>query len=366
MKTTDLLIALSRPETDAFWPTDIPADFVAQAQREGLAEQLYYYHSHALADATVLESCKKEYIATLSRNMLFLDQLTDIKTILKECPFILLKGIYLIRYVYADPGLRRFSDIDILVRRDDLPAMDRALLRAGYRTDHEVDFEAIGPDEGLNSVIYRPPERSRAPLHIHWHLFNSILPKYRQANLDIEQVWMRSVTMPDGFLGLSEMDVLMHLSEHALRHSFYRWILIRDIAQTMIHAQEALDIDKFCTLVTKSGLQQAVRCTLILVQKEYPSTVISEILAQWKSTPRGIGEKLFMVLSNRGYRNPELCNLLYCSVQPDFSAKMHYIYRFLFPKRVLLAKAYGKTHQEITFFTYVARLGRGFICFWAK
>ncbi|NCC52362.1 MAG: hypothetical protein EOM20_14250 [Spartobacteria bacterium] len=358
MNTIERLLSATSPHRHGAWPDIFPDHFVATAKKEGLAEQLYFYHQHEITDTVVLEACKTEYIATLSRNMLFGEQLGDLATLLKNWPCILLKGIYLIQRVYPDAGLRRFSDIDILVHPEDLPAIDRTLLRAGYRRDHALDVATLMQSTALNSVMYRPPEHGRAPLHVHWHLFNSILPKYRAARLDMDALWARATLWSDGLSGLSDIDLLIHLCEHAVRHSCCKWILIRDIAQ-VLSGSPALDTERFCATVKHYGLTQPVRCALELVRMDNPDPRLEPILDTLSMPAPGSGERLFTRLACRGYRHPELCNLLYWSAQPGLPAKIHYLYRALFPERSVLATAYGVSPKEITPATYAARLGRG-------
>ena len=55
---------------------------------------------------------------------------------------LLVKGIALANCVYSDPGLRPMRDIDILVREDDLTAMQAILSGLGYHLEESEDIPA--------------------------------------------------------------------------------------------------------------------------------------------------------------------------------------------------------------------------------
>lgn len=58
----------------------------------------------------------------------------------ERVPFIVLKGGAYLHDLYDDPGTRRLTDIDLLIRRADAGRLARRLMRAGYRGEVAVDY----------------------------------------------------------------------------------------------------------------------------------------------------------------------------------------------------------------------------------
>ena len=50
-----------------------------------------------------------------------------------DLPFFVVKGSVLARQVYGDPHLRRFADVDVVVRHADVPRAEALLAQLGYR-----------------------------------------------------------------------------------------------------------------------------------------------------------------------------------------------------------------------------------------
>lgn len=99
----------------------------------------------------------------------------------ERVPFILLKGAAYLVDLYRDPGARRLTDIDLLVRRSDAGRMARRLRQDGYQG-------AVGAHypEDRRFEMWRPgPGECR--MEVHWSLG---LPL--RARVDQEGIWERS------------------------------------------------------------------------------------------------------------------------------------------------------------------------------
>ena len=77
--------------------------------------------SHRLPDQ-LFKTLKSEYRKNLIRNTLIFADLEKIVAALGEqsVPVVLLKGAAITRMIYKDIGLRPMSDIDILVKKEDI------------------------------------------------------------------------------------------------------------------------------------------------------------------------------------------------------------------------------------------------------
>lgn len=385
--------------------------FLKIADVEGLSELIYYNFKEQITSGLIPpEACRSlenAYLTTLARNTLFLAKLEQIAHALAGLDFIVLKGAYLARHVYASPGLRRFSDIDILIKRADLTEADLRLAKIGYLPT-PTDLSAIalakveagswlrrsatprqvakvgqcadsiaGPREDgkissfLNSVMYYPAGNEIA-IDVHWHLLNSYLSHYLNATLDIGAIWQAArppaVAKPamagvgrstSAGLELCPEHLIVHLAEHALHHSFERLILLRDIAEVIIRFGDALDWNRLVGECRKFNLARPVFYSLLFISAKTSVPVPAMALDALCPARLGRAEKLFIRLILRGQRYPELCNLAYLDNTISFGAKIRFVLRLVFPCREVMALTYSRRVHEIGPGVYILRLAHG-------
>ncbi len=97
------------------------------------------------------------------------------------CPFILLKGLHLAIAYHGGTDRRGMSDLDILVRKDDLARAMSLLVRRGY--EHSAGA-LLGWRIASMFTHACELERKGVPLDVHWALVNH--PSYR---LDYDEIW---------------------------------------------------------------------------------------------------------------------------------------------------------------------------------
>ncbi len=140
------------------------------------------------------------------------------------------KGPALAVYAYGNPALRRFVDLDILVRKADTLRAIELLTAEGFvcgapwtnaqaalllRTQHNL---SLSRDEG------------RLIVELHWELASSLFASSLQA----EDVWGRLQTMRLNNAAvkcLSSEDLLLSLCVHGSKHHWERLAWICDIAE---------------------------------------------------------------------------------------------------------------------------------------
>lgn len=169
--------------------------------------------------------------ATLGRNMALTGELFKILQRLQahQISAVPFKGPALASAAYGNLAFRDFGDLDILVRRRDVPAAREVLLSAGLspyrrlseRQDelhlrHESAFEFLG-DNGL-------------VVELHWELtsWRSLFP------VDPESLWTR--LEPVSVAGrtlytLPARELLLYLCAHGAKHQWQRLQWVCDIAE---------------------------------------------------------------------------------------------------------------------------------------
>ena len=157
-------------------------------------------------------------------------------------PIIVMKGALLTESLYPSPGLRRMSDMDLLVRHRDFRDAFEILKKSGWKLRQAKDssdnlVEAIGnPDSvkdwQMGEGVFRNPKG--CVIDIHWHLVPYVWPRYLY-RVNMDEVWQEAVpvTMKSikGAFGLSSVHTLaymcLHIAEHGLKQ--LRWLLDVDL-----------------------------------------------------------------------------------------------------------------------------------------
>ena len=168
------------------------------------------------------------------------------------------KGPAMAVLIYGELGLRRFADIDILVRGKDTPKAKRILLANGYQAP------------------------SRVPLSREWHFFNDEvavqidlhdrITSYRMPDLhDYEMLWRnrRTISLLDNQVECFSTDhtvlmLCMQISKdwHEKRRFLSK---ICDLS-TYLDTQAAIDWSKFLKFSETQGLRRTVLVALFLTQ----------------------------------------------------------------------------------------------------
>ncbi|OGV69352.1 MAG: hypothetical protein A2283_08170 [Lentisphaerae bacterium RIFOXYA12_FULL_48_11] len=350
-----LLLAsfLSTPMANSF---NISAEsnletFIHKAELEQLAQAIYYYNK--------LPMLEQSYLQTLARNTIFLDEFRQLLNSIDNIDIILLKGAYLASCIYPSPGIRPFSDIDLLVKGRDFQKLHSCLKSSGYKPFPEInDSPELANQNYLNSVMYTNAGRNIS-IHVHWDLMNSTLPLYMNSRIEMDSIWNAARKNSLGFMELCPEHLLLHLAEHAVKHSFDRLILIRDIAEVIEKLGSEIDWDKFMAYCSNSRLNIIVYHCFILTAKLTAVQVPESVLAQLMPRKQSFEERLYLKILGKGYRGCDISLLLYLANANTFRDKFHFLWKTAFPPRRVMAMASNQNSDKINASVYIRRLLRG-------
>lgn len=218
-----LLDALSRPQD---W-----GRLIERAQHVGVLPLLA---DHIIRDP-LLESAVPDRIRqrmtecrlrTVGENLLLFAALEEVLREMAErkIPVVPLKGAYLIPEVYGGFHLRGASDLDLLVRPEDLPGMEEGMNRLGYIC-HPT----------LTGAFFRRPGESRYFIDVQCHLLE--IPACLEMGLfpiDMDRIWAGTGAWSyrgHPALSLSPVHHLLFLCLHAMKHAFSPLRFLVDIAE---------------------------------------------------------------------------------------------------------------------------------------
>lgn len=348
------------PRLSALTPAGAEA-LIAQAARHGvgpsLRKRLVEQGLFDALPAVARDELDAQYVDGTARAMaryhelgILLDRLAD-----AGIPVIALKGIYLARAVYPEPGLRPMSDMDLLFREQDLERVQWLLLQLGY-TREDVDR----PIADYLPVRHQLPsfERPGATcIEVHMRI------ERPSAGFSIDHtgLWERARHWPLGgrpLLALSPEDLLLHLCLHGMYHHGFRVGLsaLTDIARVV--RVEPLAWDSFveragCWRASSTafyGLELARR----MLGAEVPDAVLSAL------TPRE-GADAALALAERTIlaerpedrrhdlvKTEQASPIGYLQIMDQtralsgWRAKLGFVLPYVFPSRAVLEEKYPR------------------------
>lgn len=266
-------------------------DRVAErACQHGIAP-LVYYNLQRLGVTSVIpkdavDELERSYYGNAARNTLLYQELNKVLKALKEIgsEIIVLKGAALAETVYSNRALRPMSDIDLLVRKEDLPRVENHLVAMGY-----LLHQHPRPKEWLKEHDYHLAfiKNETTPIEIHCEIHWHIERPSRPFKIDIEGMWERALAAKIAgveALVLSPEDLLLHLCLHTCKHklTFFGPRSLCDISETLRYHGQAIDWGQVQNRSYQWCINQYVYLTLHLAKELLGAAVPEPVLASLK------------------------------------------------------------------------------------
>src|ERR1044072_4193280 len=104
------------------------------ARRHSMVPLLYAQLEHALVPSEVLAKFKQHYIENSARNTVLTAELCRLINLFSDAGIdaISYKGLALALFAYGNIALRRFVDLDVIVKKADVAKACEILLNEGY------------------------------------------------------------------------------------------------------------------------------------------------------------------------------------------------------------------------------------------
>jgi len=343
--------------------------FVKTTVQEGVAGTIFHrlrkHGLHGLLPPRTFDTLSEEYYRNLRRNLSIIGELRGILTLIKESgiPCIVLKGIALAEQVYPSIAIRGMSDVDILVKRNDIAALDCILSSRGYACiDSSPPAAVHNPPGYLASLEYRKQDDSTLNLHVHWHIVNSSVPAAMFAErIDMERIWDKAIPVKvsdaDVYV-LSPEHLIIYLCEHALRvgHSFDRLMLVCDILYALDAFKERIDWDFLIEESRRFNLDRFVFFALLIVGRYSDMNIPAGFLDRLKPSRLTLGERLFLALQTNNRRLRGSSYFLYLAMNKTISDKILFLFRTAFPPRQIFLQRLRMQNDGSAGLHYLSRL----------
>jgi hypothetical protein len=204
-------------------------------------QKLNQYHEIPL---DIMESLKKAYLSNTAKNMYLGYELCRLLKEFKRksIDVIVLKGAALAHIVYPNCGLRKYRDIDILIKKDDRQIVEKLVSEFAYVSTEDLVNQQHFKETCYHLAPYIHVDRNII-LEIHWNITNKF-------NIDINGWWNRAVKskiLKNYARVLCPDDLLKHLCIHTSKHGFKNIDLrdLCDITETIKCFYENIDWERF-------------------------------------------------------------------------------------------------------------------------
>jgi hypothetical protein len=263
------------------------------AQHHAVFPSLYRQLADACPEAVpppVLGKWQRLYKINAQRNLRLFGELVRVLDLLQSHGIVAvpLKGVVLAHQAYGGMAWRQLYDLDLLVRRHDMPAVEQVLAAKGYslltpltasqerlhlRWDYEVQF-----------VNQKSPQFME--FDIHWRF-----PDFFSTGLKVETAFRQKILVTlEGrqVYSLSPADMLLFLCMHGCWHSWPKLSLVVDLAR-WLNSQGPWDWQSLLQYADRLGMQRRLLLGLSLATELLGVWEPDEIAARVRSDPVLLG-----------------------------------------------------------------------------
>ena len=237
---------------------DLDWDYFYQlARRNSLIPLVYSQLECFLNDllpTEVRRRFRKDFQENAARNQIFANELTSL---VKACAgvgveAVIYKGPALAITAYGNLALRRFVDLDLMVRRADVARTIDLLLEHGYTA-----AKALNADQQellLHTQHNVQFTRGRLIVELHWQVSSELFA----SSVTAEDLWQQLETVQINgteMKTLSTEDLLFSLSVHGSRHLWQRLAWICDLDR-IIATRADIDWSRLMTRAEQTNTQR--------------------------------------------------------------------------------------------------------------
>jgi len=231
---------------------------------------------HVTLSAEILTELKAHYMSISQRNMLMSAELIKIMNLLKENSIeaLAFKGPALSQIAYGDITLRQYTDLDVLVKKEDIYKIDTLLKARGYQRVLKLSpvQEKVYIQNAQDLGFYHP--KSGLHFEMHWSLLNEDYPM--QINLDT--IWKNPQTVKINQQEIKTFpiqELLPYLCIHGSKHLWERIEWIKDI--DLLIRKEDIDWEKIVKKVDGSGFEVMIYLGLSLAMRLFKTPLPKHI-----------------------------------------------------------------------------------------
>lgn len=208
------------------------------ARRHSVVPLLYLQldrHASDLVPADKLAQLKKQYLENSARNTILTAELVRLITLFAESGIeaIPYKGPVLAQFAYDNLALRRFVDLDVIVKKNDVLKAREILLAQGYTPSKSLSLSQQELLLRMQHNLQFSRDDRRLIVELHWE----VAPHLFASTVDADTLWQNLVTIDLNGTAVKTLyaeDLLFSLCVHGSRHLWERLSWICDVAELIL------------------------------------------------------------------------------------------------------------------------------------
>jgi len=308
------------------------------ARRHSMVPLLYVQlegHARDLVPPQVLTKLKKHYLENSARNTLLTAELCRLINLFREkgIDAIPYKGPVLAQFAYGNIALRRFVDLDVIVRKSDVLQARELLLNEGYTPTKSLSLRQQELLLRTQHNLQFSRDNHHLVVELHW----DVAPHLFASSVNTDRLWRELITIDlngTTVKAFSASDLLFSLCVHGSRHLWERLAWICDVAELI--ARHTID---WTTLLERAQAADSERMFLLgpyLAERLLDAPLPDEIKQRCASDPRliSLADNIVAHLFNGTTHVPATSREIFkynLSVRKTLGARARYLLYMLRP-----------------------------------
>ena len=286
-----------------------------------------------LAPPEVLAKFKQHYIENAARNTILTAELCRLINLFRDqgIEAIPYKGPVLALFAYGDVALRRFVDLDVIVKKSDVLKAREILLKEGYTPSKSLSLAQQELLLRTQHNLQFSRDNHRFIVELHW----DVAPHLFASSVNTDQLWQDLITLDlngSQVKAFSAEDLLFSLCVHGSRHLWERLGWICDVAELL--ARHTFDWTKL--LERAADNERMFLLGLYLAERLLDAPLPDEIKQRCASDPRldSLADNIVGHLFNGTTHVPATSREIFkynLGVRKTFSARARYVLYMLRP-----------------------------------
>ncbi|HKG59652.1 MAG TPA: nucleotidyltransferase family protein [Pyrinomonadaceae bacterium] len=242
-------------------------------------------HAPALVPPHVLARFKKHYVENSARNTILTAELCRLISLFNDAGIeaIPYKGPVLALFAYGNIALRRFVDLDVIVRKSDVLKAREILLNEGYKPAKSL---SLSQQEHLLRTQHNMQfsrDQHQLIVELHWE----VAPHLFASTVNGERLWQNLITIDLNGTRVTTFtaeDLLFSLCVHGSRHLWERLSWICDVAELI--ARRALDWTALLERAASADTERMFLLGVYLAKRLLDAPLPAEVQQRCDSDPR--------------------------------------------------------------------------------
>jgi hypothetical protein len=278
---------------------------IQMALRHGLIPLLYKNLKATNPDAIpegIFDQLRKYFLINASRNLILTEELHKLLNLFEANSIIAIpyKGPALAASIYGDITLRQFSDLDILIQKQDVLRARDLIVSQGYRPHFRLTDVSAEPYLKSQNELSFTRHDGKVIVELQWE----IAPRYFSFPIPSQYLWerLKSFSRKDlEFWTLPPEIELIIICVHGAKDQWTRLLWICDVAE-LIRKNDGLDWDWVIRLSSTLGSLRMLFLGLFLANDLLNASIPGEVMQQVEGDPRV--RRLARQVRQRLFRGP--------------------------------------------------------------